>query len=102
MDPIRLLFDAKNHLMVAKGADGVYDYVESEVDSYVWHKLSSLNHQEIHCTILTESGDVAYNWQTISNLRSLPLTSKLAAVLEAIDGQLHRIPYLGMGETEYI
>ena len=102
MDPIRLLFDAKNHLMVAKGADGVYDYVESEVDSYVWHKLSSLNHQEIHCTILTESGDVAYNWQTISNLRSLPLTSKLAAVLEAIDEQLHRIPYLGMGENEYI
>ena len=51
MDPIRLLFDAKNHLMVVKGADGVYDYVESEVDSYVWHKLSSLNHQEIHCTI---------------------------------------------------
>ena len=88
--------------MVTKGANGVYDFAESEAGSYVWHKLSSLNHQEIHCAILTERGDVAYNWQTIFNLRSLPLTSKLAAVLDAIDGQLHRIPYLGMGENEYI
>ena len=69
MDPIRLLFDAKNHLMVAKGADGVYDYVESEVDSYVWHKLSSLNHQEIHCTILTESD--SYTHLTLPTIYSV-------------------------------
>ena len=102
MDPIRLLFDASNHLMVTKGANGVYDLVELEVGNYVWHNLASLSHQAIHCAVLTETGEVAYNWQTIFNLNSLPQTPKLAAVLEAIDGQLHRIPYLGMGENEYI
>ncbi len=102
MDPIRLLFDARNHLMVTKGANGVYDLVELEVGNYVWHNLASLSHQAIHCAALTETGEAAYNWQTIFNLNSLPQTPKLAAVLEAIDGQLHRIPYLGMGENEYI
>ena len=102
MDPIRLIFDARNHLMVTKGANGVYDLVELEVGNYVWHNLASLSHQAIHCAALTETGEAAYNWQTIFNLSSLPPTPKLAAVLEAIDGQLHRIPYLGMGENEYI
>ena len=102
MDPIRLLFDARNHLMVTKGANGVYDLVELEVGNYVWHNLASLSHQSIRCAALTETGEAAYNWQTIFNLSSLPQTPKLAAVLEAIDGQLHRIPYLGMGENEYI
>ena len=88
--------------MVTKGANGVYDLVELEVGNYAWHNLASLSHQAIYCAVLTETGEAAYNWQTIFNLNSLPQTPKLAAVLEAIDGQLHRIPYLGMGENEYI
>ena len=102
MDPIRLLFNAKNHLLVIKDADGVYDLAEIEVGSYVWHDLTTLKHQPILCTVLAEGGRVTDNWQTIFNLRSLSQTAKLAAVLEAIDGELHRIPYLGMGENEYI
>ncbi len=102
MDPVRLLFNARNHLMVTKGANGFYDLVELELGNYVWHNLASLNHQAIHCAILTETREDANNWQTIFDLRSLPQTPQLAAVLEAIDGQLHRIPYLGMGENEYI
>ena len=102
MDPIRLLFDAKNHLLVIKDADGVYDLAEIEVGSYVWHDLTKLKHQPILCAVLAESGGATNNWQTIFNLRSLSQTPKLVAVLEAIDGELHRIPYLGMGENEYI
>lgn len=102
MDPIRLLFDAKNHLLVIKDADGVYDLAEIEVGSYVWHDLTTLKHQPILCTVLAEGGGATNNWQTIFNLRSLSQTAKLAGVLEAIDGELHRIPYLGMGENEYI
>ena len=102
MDPIRLLFDAKNHLLVIKDADGVYDLAEIEVGSYVWHDLTTLKHQPILCTVLAEGGGATNNWQTIFNLRSVSQTPKLAAVLEAIDGELHRIPYLSMGENEYI
>jgi 4-hydroxy-3-methylbut-2-enyl diphosphate reductase len=102
MEPIRLLFDAKNHLMVTKGANDVYDLVDVGVGSYVWHELTSLNDQPIHCAVLTETGKVIDEWQTIFNLRSLSQTPKLVAVLGAIEGQLHRIPYLGMGENEYI
>jgi len=82
MDPIRLLFDSRNHLMVAKGANSVYDLLELEAGSYVWHNLTSLSHQEIHCAVLTKTGETTDNWQTIFNLHSLPQTSKLEAVLE--------------------
>ena len=102
MDPIRLLFNTKNHLLVIKDADGVYDLAKIEAGSYVWHDLTTLKQQPILCTVLAEGCGATNNWQTIFNLRSLPQTSKLAAVLEAIDGELHRIPYLGMGENEYI
>jgi 4-hydroxy-3-methylbut-2-enyl diphosphate reductase len=102
MDPIRLLFDAKNHLMVIKDAAGIYDLVELEVGNHTWHDLTSLNHHPIHCAVLTETGKDFDNWKTLFNLRTLSKTPKLAAVLEAIDGQIHRIPYLGMGENEYI
>jgi hypothetical protein len=102
MDPIRLLFNAKNHLLVIKDTDGVYDLAEIEVGSYVWYDLTTLKHQPILCAVLAEGGRATDNWQTIFNLRSLSQTAKLAAVLEAIDGELHRIPYLGMGENEYI
>ena len=102
MDPIRLLFNAKNHLLVIKDADGVYDLAEIGAGSYLWHDLTTLKHQPILCTVLAEGGVATNNWQTIFNLRSLSQSPKLAAVLEAIDGELHRIPYLGMGENEYI
>ena len=102
MDPIRLLFNAKNHLLVIKDANGVYDLAEIEVGSYVWHDLTTLKHQPILCAVLSEGGEATKIWQTIFNLRSLSQTAKLAGVLEAIDGELHRIPYLGMGENEYI
>ena len=102
MDPIRLLFDAKNHLLVIKDTHGVYGLAEIEVGSHVWHDLAMLKHQPILCTVLSDGGKATNNWQTIFNLRSLSQTPKLAAVLEAIDGELHRIPYLGMGENEYI
>ena len=102
MDPIRLLFDAKNHLSVIKDADGVYDLAEVEAGSYVWHDLTTLKNQPILCAVLTKVGEATNNWQTIFNLRSHSQTPKLAAVLETIDEELHRIPYLGMGENEYI
>ena len=102
MDPIRLLFDAKNHLMVIKDAAGIYDLVELEVGNHTWHDLTSLNHHPIHCAVLTETGKDFDNWKTLFNLRTLSKTPKLVAVLKAIDGQIHRIPYLGMGENEYI
>ena len=102
MDPIRLLFDSKNHLMVVKDAHGVYDLAEIELGSYIWHDLTMLKHQLILCAVLSEVGEATNNWQTIFNLRLLSKTPKLAAVLEAIDGELHRIPYLRMGESEYI
>ena len=102
MDPVRLLFNAKNHLSVIKGADGIYDLPEIEVESHVWYDLTTDKHQQILCAVLTEGGEATNNWQTIFNLRSLSQTPKLAAVLKAINGELHRIPYLGMGENEYI
>ena len=102
MDPIRLIFDARNHLMVIKVADGVYDLAEVGAGSYVWHNLTTLKHQPILCTVFAKSSEIKNNWQTIFNLRSLSRTPKLAAVLDAIDGELYRIPYLGMGENEYI
>ena len=85
-----------------KDAAGIYNLVELEVGNHTWHDLTSLNHHPIHCAVLTETGKDFDNWKTLFNLRTLSKTPKLVAVLKAIDGQIHRIPYLGMGENEYI
>lgn len=106
MASIRLLFDSHNHLWVTKDAEGRYDLASVDVGDHDWHELTQLelggSSSPILCALLPERGAIAAEWQTIFNLRSLPQTPELAQVLQAIDGELYRIPYLGMGENEYI
>lgn len=42
------------------------------------------------------------SFETIFNLRKRSLSPLLSKVLGTIDDQLYRVPYLGMGENEYI
>jgi len=106
MEPIRLLFDLKNHLKVTNNTEGFYDLASNEIGDHDWHELCAVDLADdrrlIHCAVLSEKVEASANWQTIFNLRSQPQTPELAQVLQAIDRQLYRIPYLGMGENEYI
>ncbi|MGZ0707779.1 4-hydroxy-3-methylbut-2-enyl diphosphate reductase [Coraliomargarita sp. W4R53] len=106
MESIRLLFDSSNHLLVTINEEGFYDLAPVSAGEQDWYELAftEWNGQtsSILCSVLTELGDTAKNWQTIHKLSSLPKTSELTQVLQAIDNQLYRIPYLGMGENEYI
>jgi 4-hydroxy-3-methylbut-2-enyl diphosphate reductase len=111
MDAIRLAFNSKTHLLVTQ-VNGLYTLAPVEaVDAMappdlVWHPLAELRSgesvQAIHCALLTEPAPAGGEWLTIFKLRSVPKTAELERVLVAIDHQLHRIPYLGMGENEYI
>jgi 4-hydroxy-3-methylbut-2-en-1-yl diphosphate reductase len=71
-----------------------------------WHELAELDHkkgtQKVLCGHLSESAKTPEKWRSILKLRSEPKSPELDEVLKAIDNQLHRIPYLGMGENEYI
>lgn len=98
MAPIRLLFDTSNQLLVKRNNEGLYDLAQIPHDDLKWYQLTG----GITCAVLSGKGRSAGNWQTIYNLRSLPQTSALKQTLAAIDGQLYRVPYLSMGENEYI
>ncbi|WPJ94091.1 4-hydroxy-3-methylbut-2-enyl diphosphate reductase [Coraliomargarita algicola] len=106
MEPIRLLFDSSNHLLVTLRADGLYGLASMDASDHSWHELAKLETsagtQPILCALLSSSQHAEGNWQTIHNLNSLPKATDLEQVLKSIDDQLYRIPYLGMGENEYI
>lgn len=106
MDPIRLLFDSNNHLLVTQSDEGVYGPASVAVGDHQWYDLASVTldaeRNTIVCAIASSREEQAGEWKTIYQLRSLPKSSKLGNILEAIDSELYRIPYLGMGENEYI
>ena len=106
MAVIRLLFDSSNHLRVVQNSGGSYELADIAEAVSDWHMLSEVvldgQVRPILCAVLSGKGVPAADWQTIYNLRSQPQSAELSQVLAAIDGQLYRVPYLGMGENEYI
>ncbi len=106
MDPIRLLFNSSNHLLVTSSDDGSYTLAQVEPEGRNWHVLSEMQsakgRQSILCALVFEECNVTGEWYTIDRLGDLTLSGDLRQVLQAIDEQLYRIPYLGMGENEYI
>lgn len=106
MNPIRLVFDASNRLKVELDQEGRYHLAVAGAEHYNWHPLSSLDQggvmREILCACSTETLKMPERWRSILELQTEPKTKELDVVLKAIDNQLHKIPYLGMGENEYI
>ncbi len=106
MPALRLLFDCSNHLRVDRDHAGAFDLPDLQETDFDWYALAEVELdgaiQAVYCAVLAEKGADAEQWQTIYNLRSLPKSPKLEQVLQAIDSQLYRVPYLGMGENEYI
>lgn len=106
MNPIRLVFDAANRLKVEPDQDGRYSIAKAEDRHLVWHSITQLDlgsgPQKILCAHVPESFETSDKWRSIDKLRSELTTPNLDKVLKAIDSHLHRIPYLGMGENEYI
>lgn len=106
MNPIRLVFDTANRLNVERDTDGYYVIPTVKAGRLDWHKLSQLDRDEgtleILCAHVPESSEAPEKWRSIFKLRSEPKSLELDEVLKAINSQLHRIPYLGMGENEYI
>lgn len=106
MIPIRLVFDAANRLKVERDTDKRYGLATVEPGHLKWHNLIQLERDEgslqVLCGHVPESFEASQNWRSIFKLRSEPTTPELDEVLKGIDSQLHRIPYLGMGENEYI
>ena len=106
MDPIRLLFNSSNHLLVTSSDDGSCTLAQVEPEGRNWHVLSELQsakgRQSILCALVSKEHNVTGEWHTVDQLKDLTLSGDLRQVLQAIDEQLYRIPYLGMGENEYI
>jgi 4-hydroxy-3-methylbut-2-enyl diphosphate reductase len=98
INPVRLLFDASSRLLVRRNSEGFYYLAELYEADYEWHRLTA----RIACAVLPERGDASGTWLTLHELITHDKTPQLTGTLAAIDDQLHRIPYLGMGENEYI
>jgi 4-hydroxy-3-methylbut-2-enyl diphosphate reductase len=108
MNTVRLLFDASNHLKVTN-VTGDYDFFENSADTFEWYPLVKGDilgqSTEILCAVLPQKGDALdpnTEWLSINSIMSLSLTPRFSQLLAAIKSELYRIPYLGMGENEYI
>lgn len=106
MNPINLQFDAANRLKVERRRDGRYGLADAENKNLDWQQLTERvfngQKQVIVCAHDPDPVEASEKWQSIFKLLSEPLTPELEEVLNAIDSHLHKIPYLGMGENEYI
>lgn len=105
-DTIQLIFNKRNHLLVTKNQEGAFDLPEIGDVEQDWHTLTELESGQTAASVsvsLSDSEDSELGeYETIFRLRSSNLSPELAEVLKAIDPHLYRIPYLGMGENEYI
>ncbi|TVP76534.1 MAG: 4-hydroxy-3-methylbut-2-enyl diphosphate reductase [Puniceicoccaceae bacterium] len=106
MEPIRLLFDVSNRLNVTLDSEGRYNYAPGDNTQHDWHNFGQVE-QDAHsvavlCARLSTPGNDPKEWQTLYQLRSRTRAPELDQALNLIDKQLYRIPYLGMGENEYI
>ncbi len=102
-ETIHLCFNKSNHLLVTKNKEGAYDLPDISIEGGNWH---SLDLPESGQTVQISLSDVdsveGLEYETIFNLRSSERSPRLVEVMKWIDPYLYRIPYLGMGENEYI
>lgn len=104
--PIRLLFDPSNHLLVAKNQENQYTIAQTELDRAQWYPLATLSFENrqraVEVAVLPKELEVFGEFKTVFELQNSHVSPLLSAVLKAIDTELYQIPYLGMGENEYI
>lgn len=104
-DTVQICFNPNNHLLVTKN-EGSYALPDVSSQDLEWFHLADLETELGPCPIEVAEieGPVPEDscFETIFNLRQQPLSPHLGKVLKAIDEHLYRIPYLGMGENEYI
>ena len=98
MAPVRLLFSKANLLRVDCNEEGIFDLPELKESDYEWKVLFD----KVVCAVTEVSAGPSVEWQSIYMLRRKSKTERLSEVLQAIDPHLHRVPYLDMGENEYI
>lgn len=105
-DTIHLCFNYQNHLLVQQGVDGLFglsDVADLDLD---WHSITELECdrglQTLVLALVKDAPIADAEFKTIYDLRSEQLTPHLREVLQAIGPYLYRVPYLGMGENEYI
>ena len=105
-ETIHLCFNYQNHLLVTKGADGVFGVSDTADLDLAWHRVTEFEcdagQRKLVVALVEHEPFAEAEFKTIYDLRSEQLTQPLREVLDAIGSYLYRIPYLGMGENEYI
>lgn len=103
---IQLIFDKRNRLWVQRQSDDCIDLPHSEFESTEnSHYLVTTEIEgesiEIYCRL---NGEVTSDreYLSLNTLSSLQQSTRLQAILKAIEPELSRLPYLDLGENEYI
>jgi 4-hydroxy-3-methylbut-2-enyl diphosphate reductase len=104
-DTVHICFDPSNHLLVTKHGER-YTLPDVPPADLEWFHLADLKTDDglRPIKVAEVDGPIGKDncFETIVKLRDAPLSPLLSDVLGAIDEDLYRIPYLGMGENEYI
>lgn len=106
---VHLMFDPQNRLLVTRGDDGSYE-VESTSDltenSYLLTEMiQDGSVTEIFCQEAESTNEhfhSIYQLERLNQTGEVPLSARAKSILAAIAPDLHRLPYLNMGENEYI
>lgn len=103
---VHLCFNKNNHLLVTKNKEGAFDLPDICAEVGDFHEMSlpgvDGSNQSLQISICGSDCAEGSEYETIYKLRRAELSTRLAGVLKLIDPYLYRIPYLGMGENEYI
>lgn len=107
MEPLYLIFDSDNRLKVKLNDQSCYGIgVAGFNETFDWVQFgrtaSESAAEKVFLGSLKSKGTPSDQWCTLDQLENSPKTKELEAALQTIKPYLHRIPYLGMGENEYI
>ncbi|MDP4879681.1 MAG: hypothetical protein NWR36_07325, partial [Opitutales bacterium] len=101
-----LVFDSRNRLLVQQHSDNGVEiplYPSSSCEGSYLLTTADIEGEltEIHCRLNSEVTP-GNEFISLYQLRSLEQSSHLKAILQAIEPHLYRLPYLDLGENEYI
>lgn len=108
---VLLIFDFRNRLQIRLNENGTYDVdnkLDSSIESYLLTTQTVDGSMiEIHCHQLDEGVEASdcyslYRLEESHASGELVLSDRALRFLSAIAPELYRLPYLGMGENEYI
>ena len=99
---IELVFDSQHKLLVNASNEGGIELRRLSPENVSFLEWISEADRLVQVAIVEPSEVKDGDFRTLGSLKEAPCSDELDGLLELIEPRLHELPYLGMGENEYI